>query len=234
MLYHSTTVVVVVTLHSVDGRTRTDGRTAAVIDIRHLAPDFRVASGRPAYVQICQKGRRIGCVIPHCNFQHGITQPILRPALGVDQKSTRVTFRLEAAFCITGMDKKPASPFLPWLLTVSSIEWSPESSEREWECGLHKESAFEGEMRCGILSSWSASHSCVCVCVCAFACGTATAMMGVFSKSVIHKKAGETTTHSPLRRHQVRSPHPSRDWLTGLGFNNAQMRFTHVNSAQLS
>ena len=72
------------------------------------------------------------------------------------------------------------------------------------------------------------------VCARAFACGTATAMMGVFSKSVIHKKAGETTTHSPLRRHQVRSPHPSRDWLTGLGFNNAQMRFTHVNSAQLS
>ena len=29
-------------------------------------------------VQICQKGRRIGCVIPRCNLQRGITQPILQ------------------------------------------------------------------------------------------------------------------------------------------------------------
>ena len=30
------------------------------------------------YLQICQKCRRIGCVIPHCKIQRGITQPILR------------------------------------------------------------------------------------------------------------------------------------------------------------
>ena len=29
-------------------------------------------------LQICQKSRKIGCVIPHCNLQRGITQPILR------------------------------------------------------------------------------------------------------------------------------------------------------------
>ena len=29
-------------------------------------------------LQICQKSRRIGCVIPRCNLQHGITQPIIR------------------------------------------------------------------------------------------------------------------------------------------------------------
>ena len=29
-------------------------------------------------LQICQKSRRIGCMIPHCNLQHGITQPFLR------------------------------------------------------------------------------------------------------------------------------------------------------------
>ena len=27
-------------------------------------------------VPICQKGRRIGCVIPQCNLRRGITQPI--------------------------------------------------------------------------------------------------------------------------------------------------------------
>ena len=30
-----------------------------------------------SHVQICQKSRRIGCVIPHCNLHCGITQPIL-------------------------------------------------------------------------------------------------------------------------------------------------------------
>ena len=29
-------------------------------------------------LQICPKIRRIGCVIPPCNLQHGITQPILQ------------------------------------------------------------------------------------------------------------------------------------------------------------
>ena len=29
-------------------------------------------------VQKCEKIRRIGCIIPHCNLQHGITQPILQ------------------------------------------------------------------------------------------------------------------------------------------------------------
>ena len=29
-------------------------------------------------VQICQKSRRVGCVIPHCNLQRGITQPTPR------------------------------------------------------------------------------------------------------------------------------------------------------------
>ena len=28
-------------------------------------------------LQICKKSRRIGCVIPHCKLQRGITQPIL-------------------------------------------------------------------------------------------------------------------------------------------------------------
>ena len=30
------------------------------------------------HVQICQKSQRIGCVIPRCKLQCGITQPILR------------------------------------------------------------------------------------------------------------------------------------------------------------
>ena len=34
--------------------------------------------GNQDVVQICQKSQRIGCVIPHCNLQRGITQPILR------------------------------------------------------------------------------------------------------------------------------------------------------------
>ena len=29
-------------------------------------------------IQICQKNGKIGCVIPCCKLQHGITQPILR------------------------------------------------------------------------------------------------------------------------------------------------------------
>ena len=29
-------------------------------------------------VQICKKSQKIGCVIPHCNLQCGITQPILQ------------------------------------------------------------------------------------------------------------------------------------------------------------
>ena len=35
-------------------------------------------SNKVAYVQICQKRRRIGCMIPHCKLQRGFTQPILR------------------------------------------------------------------------------------------------------------------------------------------------------------
>ena len=35
------------------------------------------AERREPSVQICQKSRRIGCVIPCCNLQSGITQPIL-------------------------------------------------------------------------------------------------------------------------------------------------------------
>ena len=34
--------------------------------------------GNQDVVQICQKSRRIGCVIPHCNLQRGFTQPILQ------------------------------------------------------------------------------------------------------------------------------------------------------------
>ena len=55
------------------------------LQLRHV----HVASSRHAYsddrliqhivtIQICQKSRRIGCVIPHCKLQHWIAQPILR------------------------------------------------------------------------------------------------------------------------------------------------------------
>ena len=36
----------------------------------HLRSSY--ASLLQLHVQICQKGRRIGCVIPRCNLQHGI------------------------------------------------------------------------------------------------------------------------------------------------------------------
>ena len=39
---------------------------------------FTPAIRTRSYIQICQKSRRIGCVIPRCNLQCGITQPILQ------------------------------------------------------------------------------------------------------------------------------------------------------------
>ena len=34
-------------------------------------------NGEQPNIQICQKNQRIGCIIPHCKFQRGITQPII-------------------------------------------------------------------------------------------------------------------------------------------------------------
>ena len=42
-----------------------------------LSSSLSIITLLPAYVQICQKSRRIGCVIPRCKLQSGITQPIL-------------------------------------------------------------------------------------------------------------------------------------------------------------
>ena len=43
--------------------------------LRQMIPEMEDAAKG---IQICQKSRKISCVIPHCQLQRGITQPILR------------------------------------------------------------------------------------------------------------------------------------------------------------
>ena len=59
------------------GRKRNEeGRKEAALDLISLS--FLIFTAAAASVQICQKIRRIGCVILCCKLQCGITQPILQ------------------------------------------------------------------------------------------------------------------------------------------------------------
>lgn len=44
----------------------------------HRSGNSGLNAGNEAAIQICHKCRRMGCVIPHCNLQYIITQPILQ------------------------------------------------------------------------------------------------------------------------------------------------------------
>ena len=83
----------------------------------------------PGTIQICQKSRRIGCVIPHCNLQCGVTQPILQLFWHICRTITTITcitsspvvvvcwycfaFGISYVFYISPDEKSDKGPLIP-------------------------------------------------------------------------------------------------------------------------